>query len=72
MMQINQKYSKIHKRQYVLTCIIRVVFHSTFLLNCFLKITGTSVIQANTTNSNIEVHENASFELVMVLRVLPA
>lgn len=64
--------SKTHRRQYLQTFIIRDSFHSTFFLNCFLKITGTSVIQANTTSSNIEVHENASFELVMVLSVLPA
>lgn len=34
--------------------------------------TGISVTKANRTSSTIEVHENASFELVIVLSVLPA
>lgn len=46
--------------------------YSTFFLKCFLNITGTRVTQANNSSNNIDVHENASFELVIVFSVLPA
>lgn len=47
------------------------IHYSTFFLNCFLNITGIKVINAKTISRIIELQENASWELVIVLSVLP-
>lgn len=46
--------------------------YSTFFLKYFLNITGNNDIKANNVNTNIEVVDIASRELVNVCKVFPA